>query len=121
MNASQTPSLLSAQTVLIGGSGRYWQFTTTSKARGALDHEAVYVLEDDALGLEELLTDHCRWFIAHGVSRLSPIEANSAAEQLYRLARMPDETVRRGLWRELADWLKGQAQTEVFVRRQVFR
>ena len=121
MNASQTPSLLRAQTVLIGGYGRYWQFTTTSKARGALDPEAVYVLEDDALGLEGLLTDHCRWFIAHGVSRLSPIEANSAAEKLYRLARMPDETVRRGLWRELADWLKEQAQTEVFVRRRVFR
>ena len=121
MNAPQTPSLLSAQTVLIGGYGRYWQFTTASKARGALDHEAVYVLEDDALGLEELLTDHCRWFIAHGVSRLSPIEANSAAEQLYRLARMPDETVRRRLWCELAHWLEGQAQTEVFVRRQVFR
>ena len=121
MTAPEPPLLLSAENVLARGYGRYWQFTTTSKARGALDPEAVYVLEDDALGLEELLTDHCRWFIAHGVSRLSPIEANSAAEQLYRLARMPDETVRRRLWRELAHWLEGQAQTEVFVRRQVFK
>ena len=56
MTAPEPPLLLSAENVLARGYGRYWQFTTTSKARGALDPEAVYVLEDDALGLEELLT-----------------------------------------------------------------
>ena len=118
---SDSPALLDAVTVLSGGFGRYWQFTTSRVNRGAPDPEAIYVRLADVKGLRSVLEDKVRWFIPHGTSHIQPDEVTSMVRALTQLGRMPDEGARQRVWLALAQWLDDRATSTVLVRMQVFR
>ena len=113
--------LLDARAVLARGYGRYWQFTTVNRARGALDPEAVYVDEMKAVGLETLLEQHLDWFIPHGTTHIPAVHVATFALHLGTFTRMPDEGARAAVWGSLQRYFEQNSERDVYVRRQVFR
>lgn len=113
--------LLSAHAVLNGGVRRYWQFSTNDLKLRPLDPEAVYIDAEYAADLKTLLSEHVRWFIADGTTRLGENERVALEQSLRTLSRMPDEGKRTHLWEALAHWLAERATQTIYVRMQRFR
>jgi hypothetical protein len=111
---------MTAREVLEAGAGTWWQLLPAPSVRVPLSATAVYINEAHAGTIIEAISRVTSTFVAHGVTRVSPVEARQLATLLDHISTMPDEHFASVLCIQVARWLRSETSGGAYLQRHRF-